>query len=175
MQSLTNLGPTWSNLNQRGPNFGKLGCKICHLRTKMALNCTILNKVDNLICENSLFFLRNLYVLRMSTLMQSLANLGPPWTNFYPTWGILGPNLHQLGANLRQLGADLGHFAPNLGQLNAKFDPTWVNLGPPRANLGRPWTNLRLTWGELGPIWSQSGPTCLNLASAWNEFGTKLS
>ena len=85
----------------------------------MALNCTILNKVDHLIYENSLFFLRNLYVLRMSALMQSLANLGPPWTNFYPTWGILGPNLDQLGANLGHPGADLGHLGPDLSQLKA--------------------------------------------------------
>jgi hypothetical protein len=98
------LGLTWSGLeptwDQLGSTFDQLGCKIGQLRTKMALNCTILNKVDHLICENSLFFFGNLYVLRMSALMQSLANLGPPWTNFYPTWGILGVNLDQLGANL---------------------------------------------------------------------------
>ena len=67
--------------------------------------------------ENSLFFIRNLYVLGMSALMQSLANLGATWTIFYLTWGLLGTNLGQLGANLATLW------------------PTWTTLGPTWANL----------------------------------------
>ena len=66
----------------------------------MALNFTFFTKIEHYIYEmddwrheKSLFLLRNLYVLGMSALMQSLANLGPTWTNFHPTWGMLGPNL----------------------------------------------------------------------------------
>ena len=88
----------------------------------MAFNCTIVNNVDHLISENSLFFCRNLYALGMSALMQSLANLEPPWINFYPTWGILGLNLDQLGANFGHPRADLGHLGPDLGQLKATLE-----------------------------------------------------
>ena len=38
--------------------------------------------------ENSLFFHRNLYILGMSALMQSLANLGSSYTNFYLTFTL---------------------------------------------------------------------------------------
>ena len=119
----TNLEPTWgltwSNFGQLRPDGDQHGCKMAQLRPKMALNCMLLTKMDHLIYENSLFFLRNLYDLGMSALMQSLTNLEPPWINFYPTWGILGPNLDQLGANLGHPGADLGHLGPDLSQLKA--------------------------------------------------------
>ena len=74
--------------------------------------------------KSLLFFLSNLYVLGMSALMQSLANLGPPWTNCYPTWRAPGPNLDQLGANLGHPGADLGYPGPDLSQLKATLELT---------------------------------------------------
>ena len=120
-QPLPNFGPTWSNFGELLRNFGQVGCKICQLRTTMALNCTILYKMDHWRHEKSLFFPKNFVCFRDVSLD---AILGHPKTN-------------------------LDKFLPNLGGTRPDFWRTWNQFGPLWDRLGPTWVRLGPTESQF--------------------------